>query len=501
MNASARSAFWGPLAIFAPLTVALPQSAADGDSGYDVERSQSVQNAPAGSVGRKTTDREHRVGTGEETLGNEFTYVLTFGGFARRCPTSEGIVRGDFEYSIVYDGTETGDDGAIRREHHARRLLAQLEGHVGDDAKLEYVELTGDFTIDRSGTDVPPTSERRPVQTRFTPGRSGEPDLPAMSAAVEMTADIAVASVILMAGTLYREAELEWSKIDECVEFTFDPPTDTEMLGPNQSKDVRFELRSKEDGAGVPWRSDNINAILGIGTVTPRRVEPAENPAVTLKYTASDRPRRGHGIDAVATSRAGVANGKWRIVDRYEGTFTQVAKTNGSLSVLSTNVVETLKGRLVWSSNNTGTPTPSFGNVPSTFYVPTEGEITMELSAVNTTSAGGASCETQGRRTFALGELPPSVLQYLLLEIAADGRYRLVLGMPDYPQTTWEAEGVCRFPGGGSQRQTVPAALSAVEIGIQQGTLNGEQAVVGEMPAQTRGPRTTTGEWSFKLAQ
>ena len=500
MNASARSACWGLLAIFAPLAAA-PQSAADGDASYDVERTQSMQDAPAGAVGRKTTDREHRVGTGEETLGNESTYVLTFGGFARRCPTSEGIVRGDFEYSIVYDGTETGDDGVIRREHHARRLIAQLEGHVGDDAKLEYVELTGAFTIDRNGTDLQPTSVRRPVQTRFTPGGSGEPDLPAMSAAVEMTADIAVASVILMAGTLYREAELEWSKIDECVEFSFDPPTDTEVLGSNQSKDVRFELRSKEDGAPVTWRSENIGAIGGVGMVAPRRVESAENPAVTLTYTASERPRRGHGIDAVATSRAGVANGKWRIVDRYEGTFSQVARTNGSLSVLSSNVVETLTGRLVWSPKNTGTPAPSFGDVASTFYVPTEGDITIELSSVNANSAGGASCETQGRRTFGLAELPPSALQYLLLEIAADGRYRLVLGIPDFPQTTWEAEGVCRFPGAGSRRQTVPAALPAVEIGIQQGTLDGERAVVGEMPAQTRGPRTTTGNWSFKLVQ
>ena len=39
-------------------------------------------------------------------------YVLTFGGFARRCPTSAGVVEGDFEFSITYDATETGDDGA-----------------------------------------------------------------------------------------------------------------------------------------------------------------------------------------------------------------------------------------------------------------------------------------------------------------------------------------------------------------------------------------------------
>jgi hypothetical protein len=499
MKSSARGACWVALAALAPCATALSQPGS-GTAGYEIERTQSVQNAPAGSVGRKTTDREHRVGNAEDTLGHELTYVLVFGGFARRCPTSEGIVAGDFEFSIVYDATETTDDGEIRREMHARRLNVRLEGHVGDDAKLIDVEMSGDFTVERSDGASAPTSERRPVQTRFTPGPRGEPDMPAMSAAVEMTADISVASAILMAGTIYRDAEVEWSKLNECVEFAFDPPTDTEMLGPSQKRQVRFDLHSKEDGAPVPWKSENIGTIRGIGAVEPRNVGEASSASVTLTYTASAQPRRGHGIDAGVTSRGGVANGLWRIVDRYEGTFTQVNKTEGTLGVYVTNSVETLSGRLVWTSDNAGQHERSYGDVPSSFYRPTAGEVTVELSAVNTNSIAG-SCETQGRQTFALASLPPSVLQYLLLEIADDGRYKLILAITDYPQTPWEADAVCRIPGTGTTRQKVPAMLSAVTIGIQQGTLNEERAVVGEMPPQQRGPLTTTGNWSFKLAQ
>src|SRR5262245_58429279 len=110
MNASGRSACWALLAALAPCAAALSQ-AGSSTTGYEIEKSQSVQNAPAGSVGRKTTDREHRVGNAEDTLGDELTYVLVFGGFARRCPTDEGIVGGEFEYSITYDATETTDDG------------------------------------------------------------------------------------------------------------------------------------------------------------------------------------------------------------------------------------------------------------------------------------------------------------------------------------------------------------------------------------------------------
>jgi hypothetical protein len=488
------------LATLAPLGTALSQVAPASAPGYDVERSQSVQNAPAGSVGRKTTDREHRVGNAEDSLGNEYNYVLTFGGFARRCPTSAGLVKGDFEYSIAYDATEIGDDGEIRREHHVRRVVAQLEGHVGDDARLMYVELTGNFTIERSGTSVAPTSERRPVQTRFTPGPAGEPDMPAMSAAVEMTADIAVASVVLSAGTLYRNAEREWLNLNACVELSFDPPTDTVELGPNQAQQVRVELKAKEDGGSVPLKTDRISAIRSIGMVAPRNVQSDDGAPITLTYTASARPRAGHGIDLATESRAGLAGDRpWRIVDRYEGTFTQVDKTDGSMGVLSGTTTQTMTGRLVWTSEPAGRHAPSYGDLPSAFYRPTQGEITVELSNTNTNAING-SCETQGRETFALASLPPSVLQYLLLEIAQDGRYKLILAIPDYPQTTWEADSVCHV-GRRTVRQKNPAMLPAIMIGIQEGRLNADQAVVGEMPPMQRGPLTTTGQWSFSLPQ
>jgi hypothetical protein len=182
-----------------------------------------------------------------------------------------------------------------------------------------------------------------------------------------------------------------------------------------------------------------------------------------------------------------------------EGTFTQVDRTEASVGVFSGTTVETLNARLVWSPDNSGRTAPTFGDVPSAFYRPTGGEFTIETSNVNT-GVAASNCATRGRETFAFARLADK-LQYLSLEIAADGRYRLVLGIPDYPQTPWEMEAVCNFPGGNTVRQQVPAMLPAVTIGIQQGMLNADQAVVGEMVPQQRGPRTTTGNWSFTPAQ
>jgi hypothetical protein len=378
---------------------AAPQGKAS-PAGYDIDRSQSVQNAPAGRVGRKTTDRERRAGKEKETAGREVNYVLVFGGFARRCPTAEGIVEGDFEYALTYDEVVTAG-GTTQQTHQARRLVARLRGHVGDDAKLERVEMEGEFTVERSGSAVPPSSERRPVRTSFRPGTSGEPDFEAMRTAVEATADIAVASVVLGAGTLYRQAETEWLKKNACVEFEFDPPTDERRLGPNQQTPVRVGLRTKEGKAyPVPFQTEHISVI---------------------------------------------------------------------------------------------------GDVRSTFFRPSAGEITVDL-LYDFRGFAGSACKQQAVKTFPIAGLPANLLRFMVLELAEDGRYKLSLGLPDRVWQVWsmEVESVCTFPGGQVSRDHARVNEVAVQLGVQQGKLNAEEGVVGALPAPIRrGPRTITGSWSF----
>jgi hypothetical protein len=497
---------WVLLSTFVPLTAALAQTPATGTPGYNVERSQSVQTAPAGSVGRKTTDREHRVGNADGTRGNEATYVLTFGGFARRCPTSAGIVRGDFEYSITYNGTDAGDGGEIRREHQARRLVVTLEGQVDDNAKLTYVDMTGDFTIERSGTNVTRTSERRPVKTRFTPGAHGEADVPAMRSAVEMTADIAAASVVLAAGMLYRTAELEWSKLNECSELTFDPSTDTQKLGPHESTQVRVGVRAKEDGAPAPWRSQSINAIQGIGEVSPRHVEAADGAPVTITYTASSQPRRGHGLDIVTTSRAGIASGLWRIADltRYEGTFTQTATgglrrsdmtaSDARYGVGSSENAE-ITGRLVWTPDTTSMRRRLFGDVASTMYVPTDGEITVKVRGEGRSVYG--TCSFSAEKTFAVRELPPEVLHFLQLEVAQDGRYKLMLGLFGN-SLEFPANVRCVVPSARLDQRTVEDRDASIALGLQQGVLTNDIVAGQTTEPIVFGMFRFEGRWEFK---
>ncbi|MGH8198511.1 MAG: hypothetical protein ACRETI_10100 [Steroidobacteraceae bacterium] len=293
------------------------------ENGYEVTRRQTVQQAPHGWVGRKTTDRETRVGNvPDETWGNSTEFVMTIGGWARKCPTAEGIVEGTFEYVITKDDVIV-DGSGTRRTHYSHRLMATLKGQVGDDARLQYVEIEGEFTRQQDGT----TTERRALPTsppmRFTPGPVGEPDYEAMRRTVEVTGDLSIATAMLMAGIDYKNAELEWVKPNVCVEFSFDPPTDTRALGANQSADVRADIQTRGEQKALVsrWGRFAAGAINGIGSIAPRESESPTDSPHTIRYSASAQPKRGHGFEITALTRAGVAaDSRWRIIenDEYE---------------------------------------------------------------------------------------------------------------------------------------------------------------------------------------
>ena len=290
---------------------AVAEATTTNEGGYEVTRNQTVTPAPHGSVGRKTVDTESRVGNTPETDGNSANYAMTSGGFVKFCPSAEGIVEGSFEYSIVADIVDT-DVVPTVRTHHANRMSARLKGHVGNDAQLEYVD--GDAEFVREQPEAPTARQTFPM--RFTPRRDGQPDFPAMEAAVRATADISAAILIWQAGQVFLDAEPKWKTLNECVELAFEPATDTVSLGANASANVRVQLRTKDGKVPVPDAKLEFGAIDGIGTPAPRSATTAADGAARATYTASANPRRGHGLDVlVRSSRAGVANAMWKIIE------------------------------------------------------------------------------------------------------------------------------------------------------------------------------------------
>ncbi len=278
------------------------------EGGYEITRSQTIAPAPHGKVGRKTTDRETRIGNTPETDGNSSNFVMTLGGFVKKCPTADGIVLGDFEYSLTGDAVNT-DMGETQRSHYAKRATARINAQLLDDAKIDYLEIDAEFTSDNNGTRTGPVSFRR----RFKLGQAGELDMEALEDSALATADLAVAALMSSASEIYYTAQLEWLRENACVEFSFDPPSDERDLGPNQSEQVRATLRAKEDKRAVAMTQWQGGPLGGLGNLAPRKGETKETAPVTLTYTAPANPKEGNGFEVAALSRAGQASGKWRI--------------------------------------------------------------------------------------------------------------------------------------------------------------------------------------------
>jgi len=177
---------------------------------------------------------------------------------------------------------------------------------------------------------------------------------------------------------------------------------------------------------------------------------------------------------------------------RLEGKFTyKDSLTEQTFTKVTAN--------LVWTpEKDDQRSAPSFNDVESIFFRPSEGEITIEENFLNWGIGGPGKCTGTGRRTFSVDQLTPGALRYMLLEIAADGRYKVTLVIPDNPDSFpgWEFDSACEFPNI-TAHQTVPVHHIAVVLGRQQGVME-DQGIIGRLPAPIhRGPRTITGDWTF----
>jgi hypothetical protein len=136
----------------------------------------------------------------------------------------------------------------------------------------------------------------------------------------------------------------------------------------------------------------------------------------------------------------------------------------------------------------------TFADAPSQFYVATDGEITASID--NENRSFGGTCTAKGSKTFALKDLPSGARQYLVLEVTADGRYRLMLGMVSYFlqfDATQRCTGLVRVP---DQKTNVNSV--GIRIGQQDGRVS-DEGIVGQLAQPVVvGPLSYTGEWRFK---
>ncbi|MGH8250223.1 MAG: hypothetical protein ACREVI_05925 [Steroidobacteraceae bacterium] len=282
------------------------------EGGYEIKRWQVKTMASGSSVGFKTTDYETRVGITPETDGNSRTFVMVVGSTAKKCPTAAGKAAGTFEHSMTVDEVNS-DEGETRRTHISNRYVAKLEGEVGDDGILRHIDIVdGEITRERDG--APTERIRLPTPQRIPVNRSGVPEWEAIRRAVLATGDLATAVAILLASVTYVEAELGWLEPNQCVEFAFDPPSNTREVAPGEAVEVRTWLRTFLDQSAVGEATLEASGLNG-AQVSPRKTQAPDDGVVTFKYTAPLERRPPRGFDVVGLSRAGTATGEWRALD------------------------------------------------------------------------------------------------------------------------------------------------------------------------------------------
>jgi hypothetical protein len=183
-------------------------------------------------------------------------------------------------------------------------------------------------------------------------------------------------------------------------------------------------------------------------------------------------------------------------VVNLEGTFSQTDSSAQTAAIGTIAHDYTITGRLVWEREDEELPSlPSFGDdTPSWFLRPSAGEIAVEVNAEGRGITGG-QCVVSGEKTFRLADLPADARANLLLELAADGRYKLSLGVSSRYLLT-PVETVCRVMGR-EVRSSEEWNDVAIAIGRQQGTVS-EDGVVGRLdPPIRQGPSVINGSWSF----
>ena len=300
-----------------------------GREGYEVSKGSTKLDIPSEYVGWKTREWRTEVGNKPETAGDRNAFVLVNGGKARKCPTPEGVVEGDYEFALVVHQT-INDSGTVRTVYNARRVHAILKGQVGDDAKLQYVDLDATLVIGRGGTNAPTSFAHQRQHVRFVPDRraGGMPSqfsnwsISEWRSELVGTAESHAMGMLLLAvtvfsGPMYLDAEVAWSHENTCVEVTFTPATKTHKLGPNESVPVKTELRTKKEQAVVPakFKEAKERPREGNGNVSPREDQSQPGTPATFTYTAPATRVRHSGFRVGTVSRAGVAEGEWEAAE------------------------------------------------------------------------------------------------------------------------------------------------------------------------------------------
>jgi hypothetical protein len=336
----------------AALAAAAAPAATTSENGYEVTRSQTVVPVPRGKLGRKTIDRESRVGNTEETDGNSSSFTMTLGGFVNKCPVPEGtparfVVAGDFEYSLVADSVNT-DVVPTERKHYLKRVTARIKAYVNDDLSISEADFDGEYTADVEGVRTGPAR----IQRRFHIGAGGMPDMNALKD-VAVTSDVAAAALMWTASQTIVLTQRDLREPNACAELQFDPPSGTRAVSAGETVEIRVKYRSRDAQQPIPKGKWGAAVVQG-GRVPEDSGQVRTDGTFVVRYTgrSSSEPKEGDGARIEALSAGGLASEHWKI--RVGGDY----ELHFESSIVSRNPMQSVRSQATGSAKLTGSDKP-----------------------------------------------------------------------------------------------------------------------------------------------
>jgi hypothetical protein len=318
--------------------------------GYQITRTNSSQNAPSGFQGRTDTSTQTAVGNTPATMGKRVVSKFTMSNQIKTCPAADGTAEGEGALSLTVDTTDAQATGTSTL-HMVMSAKAKYKGQVNDDAYLDGpVKAEIDFTYALSGTirgtnhalTTPAGSnaaQHITIQFVVTPGLT-PPDVNAFAGGDPTQGHASEAfsvgtALAYWAGVYYSVAQLKW-RTGECVEISFNPPSNTVRPALGTQATVKAEVKTKR-GERVPGKFIDIHAFQG-GSVTPSQGRSTETSPLVLTYTAPNtkptNPSIKTAVQVGATSRAGINLGEWEtnLGTGWSGQMSCVRETKGAYS-------------------------------------------------------------------------------------------------------------------------------------------------------------------------
>ena len=219
------------------------------------------------------------------------------------CPTAAGVLDAKDGLKVAITTEFLDADGDI--DYYYTQVVVQdtkLHGLVGDDAKLDTLEVTDTLQIGEitggsifGGVNIESKIKRHTIvnmkKGNYDPGRSDVSVSVALSGILRIfqssaeagaqeglqeAADKGFAATVERAMSKYRERESAWQTPDKCATARLTPTSNSTTLGTGQRGSIRGEVTAKE-GGGKPrtatWTASsqqNASFIPGPGA-TPAR--------------------------------------------------------------------------------------------------------------------------------------------------------------------------------------------------------------------------------------